>query len=108
MEHDASGERRLMLAVLNDGIRGLLQVQRALVSAKRARQELAWVTSTDHANPFGFENVCDVLGIDASWLRRRLLAGMLPAPRALRRMPPPRRRSVTLRARRGAAGWDCT
>src|SRR5579875_408424 len=49
-EHD--GERRLMVAVLEDAE--------------------AWIESPDRTWLFSFENICDVLGIDADYLRRGL------------------------------------
>jgi hypothetical protein len=56
--HSDSGERRLLLAVLEDAIR-----------QRKARNE-----------PFAFESICDALEIDAGYLRRRLLQGGFAAP----------------------------
>jgi len=67
------GERRLMHAVLEDALRTLLGARYGRTSATRARQELAWFTSPDARDPFTFERVCEVLGIDAAWLRARVL-----------------------------------
>ena len=67
-------ERRLMHAVLEDALRTLLGARYGRTSATRARQELAWFMSADAADPFTFERVCEVLGIDAAWLRGRVLA----------------------------------
>lgn len=66
------GERRLMLAVLEEGIRTLVG---AIPTATPWwwRQAYVWVTSTDRDQPFGFESVCEVLGLDAALLRRRVL-----------------------------------
>ena len=65
-------ERRLMLAVLEEGIRTLIG---AIPTATPWwwRQSYAWVTSTDREQPFGFESVCAELGLDATELRRRVL-----------------------------------
>jgi hypothetical protein len=75
MAYEASGERRLMLAVLEDAIRTLLLARRTAVSRKRLLRELAWVESTSHAEPFAFESICDALGLDPGYLRARLLRG---------------------------------
>ena len=78
------GERRLMHAVLEDALRTLLGARYGRTSATRARQELAWFTSADARDPFTFERVCEVLGIDAAWLRGRVLEayrGARPADR---------------------------
>ena len=67
------GERRLMQAVLEDGLRSLTRARHGGTSSGRARQELAWFTSRDASDPFTFERVCEALSIDADWLRRRVL-----------------------------------
>ena len=75
-----------MLAVLEDAIRTLLLARRtAAVPRKRLLLELAWLESTSHAEPFAFESICDVLGIDPARLRARLVSKALrPVP--VRRM----------------------
>jgi hypothetical protein len=85
MAHDALGERRLMLAVLEDAIRTLLLAKRTAVPRKRLLRELAWLESTSHAEPFAFESICDALGFDPAWLRARLVAGAF-RPVRVRRM----------------------
>jgi hypothetical protein len=67
------GERRLMQAVLEDGLRSLTAARHGRASASKARRDLAWFTSRDTSDPFTFERVCEVLSIDADWLRRRVL-----------------------------------
>ena len=67
------GERRLMQAVLEDGLRSMMRARHGRTSPSRARQELTWLTSRDASDPFTFERVCEVLSIDADWLRRRVL-----------------------------------
>ena len=67
------GERRLMQAVLEDALRSLTAARHGRASASRERQELAWFASRDASDPFTFERVCEVLSIDADWLRRRVL-----------------------------------
>ena len=67
------GERRLMQAVLEDALRSLNAARHGRASATKTRQELAWFASRDSSDPFTFERVCEVLSIDADWLRRRVL-----------------------------------
>jgi hypothetical protein len=72
----AGGERRLLLAVLEDGIRTFLK--NAGATHGRAfnlrREALTWLTSADRSDVFAFENICEALGIDAGRLRHRVLA----------------------------------
>ncbi len=71
-EHD--GERRLMIAVLEDAV----DVYRKQVGAQDARgQQLfreaeEWIEDADQSWLFSFQNICDVLGLDADYLRRGL------------------------------------
>lgn len=65
------GERRLMIAVLEDAIDVFRK--RAGARDRRGRQLFeeaeAWIEDTDRSWLYAFENVCDVLGIDAEYLR---------------------------------------
>lgn len=70
----AEGERRLMVAVLEDAIacyhrRATSRDWEATHMYLEARE---WVASEDRSHLFSFENICDVLGIDAECLRGRL------------------------------------
>src|SRR5438093_9524726 len=73
-EHD--GERRLMIAVLEDAV----DVYRKQAGSKDARGEQLfqeaeeWIEDTDRAWLFSFQNICDVLDLDADYLRRGLRA----------------------------------
>ena len=73
-EHD--GERRLMIAVLEDAV----DVYRKLAGARDARRQQLfrdaeeWIESDDRAWIFSFQNICDVLAIEAEYLRRGLRA----------------------------------
>src|SRR5213596_1449259 len=73
-EHD--GERRLMIAVLEDAV----DVYRKQAGARDARtQQLFreaedWIEDPDRTWLFSFENICDVLDIDSSYVRRGLHA----------------------------------
>ena len=79
----ACGERRLLLAVLEDGIRTLLKHARATHGRglNLRREALTWLTTADRSDVFCFENICETLGVDAARLRARVLAesdGELP------------------------------
>src|SRR5437867_7590685 len=71
----ACGERRLLLAVLEDGIRTFLKNARATHGRafNLRREALTWLTTDDRSDVFAFENICEALGIDASRLRQRVL-----------------------------------
>jgi hypothetical protein len=68
------GERRLMVAILEDAV----DVYRKQAGARdRKRHQLfvdaeSWIESSDTTWIFSFENICDMLGIDASYLRNGL------------------------------------
>ena len=70
------GERRLMIAVLEDAV----DVYRKLAGARDARRQQLfrdaeeWIESDDRAWIFSFQNICDVLAIEAEYLRRGLRA----------------------------------
>src|SRR5262245_54025576 len=68
----AWAERRLMLAVLEDALRVVLSARVGRSSDTWVRSELRWFMSEDRSHPFAFEVICDILDLDASWLRRRL------------------------------------
>jgi hypothetical protein len=65
-----TGERRLLLAILEDAIRTLLGSRHP----KHQREDLDWLMSEDRTDPFTYLRICDALGIDAEWLRSRVLA----------------------------------
>jgi hypothetical protein len=81
-EDIGNSERRLLFAVLEDGLSTLLKHASATRGrARRLRAEaLEWLLSTARTEVFDFEHICDVLGIDAERLRRRVLAAMGPQP----------------------------
>jgi len=68
------GERRLMVAILEDAV----DVYRKQAGAKDPRgQQMfeeaeAWIDDPDRTWLFSFQNICDVLDIDADYLRRGL------------------------------------
>jgi len=71
-----SGEKALMLAVLEDGIRCFQEHLRNPRSNPRLLSQQAedWIRADDYEWPFSFNNVCETLGIDPSALRAALLA----------------------------------
>jgi hypothetical protein len=70
----SDGERRLMVAVLEDAV----DVYRKQAGARdRKRRQLfedaeEWIESDDQSWIFSYQNICDVLGIDAGYLRKGL------------------------------------
>ena len=75
--HRLTGEQRLMLALLADAI----NVYQQGVLSRNTRKRLLFIdaerwimASQPNAHAFSFSTVCDALGINASTLRRRLLA----------------------------------
>jgi hypothetical protein len=71
----ADAERRLLLAVLEDGIRTLIKHARATRgrAATLRREALTWLLSDANTDPFAFERICEALGIDSARLRGRVL-----------------------------------
>ena len=74
-DSQASGEKALMLAVLEDGIRCFQEHLRNPRSNPRllSQQAEAWIRAVDYEWPFSFNNVCETLGIEPGALRRALL-----------------------------------
>ncbi|HJQ82870.1 MAG TPA: hypothetical protein VKA21_02260 [Candidatus Binatia bacterium] len=74
-DSQASGEKALMLAVLEDGIRCFQEHLRNPRSNPRllSQQAESWIRAIDYDWPFSFNNVCETLGIDPSALRAALL-----------------------------------
>ena len=68
------GERRLMVAILEDAV----DVYRKQAGARdRKRRQLfedaeSWIESADKSWFFSFENICDMLSIDVDYLRKGL------------------------------------
>ena len=69
------GERRLMLAVLEDAV----SCFQKYAGAKRPRNQRLfreaeeWFLEEDSSWPFSFESVCAVLGFNPEYVRRRLM-----------------------------------
>ena len=68
-------ERRLAIAVLQDAVDCFQKHLRA--RDRKARQLFLdaeeWIASEDRSWPFSFENICDLLQINAEYLRRGLI-----------------------------------
>jgi len=69
-------ERRLVVAVLQDAVDCF---QKHVIARDRKSRQLfldaeEWVVSDDRSWPFSFENVCDLLQINAEYLRCGLMA----------------------------------
>src|SRR6185295_17495916 len=59
-----------------------------VASKQRARimaETRDWVTSRSRAWLFAFESICEILGLDADYLRRKLLEQAQPAAKATTR-----------------------
>jgi hypothetical protein len=68
-------ERALLLAVLADAIHCFLHDRMAhdRVGQQRFREAESWIYRRGRDWPFTFENVCDLLGIEAAYLRRKII-----------------------------------
>jgi hypothetical protein len=70
------GERRLMIAVLEDAV----EIYRKQATAQDTRgrnlfrEAEEWLEDPDRTWLFSFENICDVLDIDSAYVRRGLHA----------------------------------
>jgi hypothetical protein len=69
------GEKALMLAVLEDGLRCFQEHFRNPRYNPRAlsREAEEWIQAEDWDWPFSFNNVCDTLGLDPAAMRGALL-----------------------------------
>lgn len=115
--HRLSAEQRLMLALLGDAIR----VYRQGALSRTARKRMLYVDAerwimAPGRNPFafGFETVCEALGLEPSALRQRLISWKHQAWRQpelssvpnLRLKMTARDKSITQGRTRGAGGRD--
>lgn len=76
-----SGERALMLAILEDAIRC---AQASGTGRQRmARDAQAWMRSRDRRWPFSFVNICETLGLPADRLRAAVLDRVQEMRRAM-------------------------
>lgn len=74
-KHGSYAERRLMFAVLSDAIECFQKYTHA--SNRRNRRlftnAATWINSRDASWPYSFEHICDVLEINADYLRIGLM-----------------------------------
>ena len=94
-----SGEKALMLAVLEDGIRCFQEHLTNPRSNPRllSKQAEEWIRAVDYEWPFSFVNVCETLGIDPEALRYKLLswkATRLQSDEAVNGKPTPSEKKV--------------
>jgi len=84
-----SGEKALMLAVLEDGIRCFQEHLRNPRYNPRllSQQAEEWISAEDWDWPFSFNNVCETLGIDPEALRSTLLRWKASRMAALQARP---------------------
>jgi hypothetical protein len=79
-------EKRLMLAILEDGIHSYQDNLNAS-HAKRKRdfdEAAAWIVDADSDWVFSFTNVCDALGLSPEYLRQGLLRWKERSDKAMR------------------------
>ena len=70
-----SGEHRLMVAILEDAVSiHVKSLSGGCVTRRDVREAREWLASRDRSLPFGFESICDVLGLDPSYIRRGVRA----------------------------------
>ena len=86
---ERSGAWRLVVAMLEDAIHVYRAQAGATEAHKRKLFEEAeeWIESSDREWVFSFENVCDILGLEASYLRRGLRAWKTRARRTPAAVP---------------------
>lgn len=68
------GERRLLLAVLEDAVASFLRYRtsRATRGRRLFREDEAWFMSSDQSWVFSFESICAQLHLDPDYIRRGL------------------------------------
>jgi hypothetical protein len=67
-------EKRLMLAILEDGIYCYFDNLHAVGKKKRLFEDAeAWIVASDDDWVFSFESVCDALGLNPEYVRQGLL-----------------------------------
>ena len=74
------GERRLMYAVLSDGISCYQKYknQQGRREQRLFREAETWILSNDCSWFYAFENICDAFDYDAEAVRKELMESRLP------------------------------
>ena len=80
-EHD--GERRLMIAVLEDAVHCFMKYLRSSDPKQRQlyREAEEWIMGGDRSWFFSFENVCETLDLEPAYVRAGLVAWRNAQPR---------------------------
>ncbi len=99
---DVEPEKRLYAAVLDDAVKSYRKL--VVVGGRRFAEEEAWLFSDDKKAAFSFCNICEVLGLSPSRVRRSLRN---PRPDRVPTLtaadpPQPPRRATYRRARKAA------
>lgn len=79
-----SAERELMIAVLSDAIECFWKYRnsRAALAIRLYQEAKAWLFADNENQPFSFQNICQTLGLESSYIRRGILTGGESAPPA--------------------------
>jgi len=103
-ESGATNERGLMLAILKDAVECFQKyaLARDPMGEDLHRDASEWIFSRDREWPFSFENICDVLGVSAEYVRAGLAPMKKTGARKVRKAP----RIVGLSGRRPASHGD--
>lgn len=72
--YTATGEQRLLLAVLCDAMQAYAVERRGKRRPGRLRELRQWFESGDRSYVFSFESVCDLLGLDTWCVRHHVFA----------------------------------
>lgn len=88
-EAGGSNERALMLAILRDAVDCYQKYALARDPQGRDLHDEAaeWIFSSEREWPFSFENICDVLGVSADYIRNGLAPLQRRTVRKTRRVP---------------------
>jgi hypothetical protein len=88
-EAGATNERGLMLAILRDAVECYQKyaLARDPQGEDLHRDAAEWIFSNDREWPFSFENICDVLGVSAEYVRVGLAPLRKTARRKVRKSP---------------------
>ena len=81
-------EERLMFAVLNDAVECLAKYRegKGRRDCRLFREARDWVMNEESEEVYSFENICDTLKIDPSYLRAGLLRWLGDAPATIQRL----------------------
>ena len=79
-----SAERELMIAVLSDAIECFWKYRnsRAALAIRLYQEAKAWLFADNENQPFSFQNICQTLGLESSYIRRGILTGGESTPPA--------------------------